>query len=52
MTDNNYVEALEIEADYWRKKYEKANARAIQWARMYDELQELKNDELDDDNDE
>ena len=46
---NDYVSALEAEAHYWRKKHERAEERARYWAKMYDELVDIKNVELDDD---
>jgi hypothetical protein len=49
VTDEEYNRALEIEADYWRKKHAKANERAQYWARMYDELTEIANTQLADD---
>jgi hypothetical protein len=46
---NDYVSALEAEADYWRKKHDRAEERARYWAKMYDELTAIKNGEFDDD---
>jgi hypothetical protein len=46
---NDYVLALEKEADYWRKKHDRAAERARYWAKMYDELNDIKNVELNDD---
>jgi len=45
----DYISALEKEADYWRKKHDRAKQRANYWAKMYDELLDIKNAELDDD---
>ena len=46
---NDYVTALEAAVDYWRKKHDRAQERANYWAKMYDELLDIKNAELDDD---
>lgn len=46
---NDYVSALEAAVDYWRKKHDRAQERANYWAKMYDELLDIKNAELDDD---
>ena len=46
---NDYVSALETAVDYWRKKHDRAQQRANYWAKMYDELLDIKNAELDDD---
>ena len=44
----DYISALEKEIDYWRKKHDRAQERANYWAKMYDELLDIKNAELDD----
>jgi hypothetical protein len=49
MTDNDYIAGLEAAIDHWRKQYERASERAAYWAKMYDELTEIKNSQLDDD---
>ena len=49
MTERDYMAALEAEADYWRKKHDRANERAQYWARLYDELTEIMNTQVDDD---
>ena len=49
MIDKDYVAGLEAAVDYWRKKHDRANERAQYWARMYDELTEIANTQLDDD---
>lgn len=45
---NDYVTALEAAVDYWRKKHDRAQERARYWAKMYDELTAIKNNELSD----
>lgn len=49
MTDDDYVKGLESAVDHWRKQYLRASERAAYWAKMYDELTEIKNSQLDDD---
>lgn len=45
----DYITALEKETDYWRTQAKRASERAEYWAKMYDELNDIKNGELDDD---
>ena len=47
--DKDYIAALEANVDYWRKKHDRAQERANYWAKMYDELLDIKNAELNDD---
>ena len=49
MTDDDYIKGLESAVDHWRKQYERASERAAYWAKMYDELTDIKNSQLDDD---
>jgi hypothetical protein len=49
VTNDDYIAGLESAVDHWRKQYERASERAAYWAKMYDELTEIRNTELDDD---
>jgi hypothetical protein len=43
------MEQAADEIEWLRKQYERASERAAYWAKMYDELTEIKNNQLDDD---
>jgi hypothetical protein len=48
VTDDDYIKGLESAVDHWRKQYERASERAAYWAKMYDELTDITNSQLDD----
>jgi hypothetical protein len=43
------MEQAADEIEWLRKQYQRASERAAYWAKMYDELTEIRNTELDDD---